>query len=103
MATRLTHLRTRSPSMTPQVSKVILDTIKNQISPANPCTITITDAANRKYQLTVSKPVPWPLWNQPQGFDRTVVTSVYPKVGWNINEISNKEPRFDLLTEPPLP
>jgi hypothetical protein len=83
--------------------KIIVDTIENQISPANPCTITITDAANRKYQLTVSKPVPWPLWNKPQGVDPGVVTSVYPKRGWNINEISNEKPTFDLLTEPPLP
>jgi hypothetical protein len=91
------------PRDEPDTPKIIVDTIKNQISPANPCTITVTDAANRKYQLTVSKPVPWWLWNQPQGFDPRVVTSVYPKVGWNINEISNEEPRFDLLTEPPLP
>ena len=30
--------------------------------------------------------------------------SVIPKVGWNINEVAEQAPpRFDLLTEPPLP
>jgi len=88
---------------TPQI---IVDTIKNQISPANPCTITVEDAANppRTYQFTVKMPVPWPQWNQPQGTDPNVVTIDRPKVGWNINEVSKLNPRrFDLLTAPPLP
>jgi hypothetical protein len=85
---------------------IIVDTIKYKISPANPCTITVKDAADRKYQLTVSEPVPWPPWNQPQGSDPTVVTSVRTPNNrfWNINEISQQAPpRFALITEPPLP
>ncbi len=87
---------------------IIVDTIDNQISPANPCTITVTDAAvpkNRTYQFTVSLPVPWPPWNQPQGPDPRVVTSVKAPNNrfWNINEVSTQEPRFALITDPPLP
>ncbi|HTG29252.1 MAG TPA: hypothetical protein VK818_13620 [Methylomirabilota bacterium] len=82
---------------------IIVDTIKYKISPANPCTITVKDAADRKYQLTVSKSVPWPTWDG-GGHDPTVVTSVIPNVGWNINEVAQQAPpRFALLTEPPLP
>ena len=84
--------------------KIIVDTIKNQISPANPCTITVTDAADRRYQFTVIRSLPWPPWNKPR-FDPTVVTSVKAPNNrfWNINEISEQAPpRFALLTDPPL-
>jgi hypothetical protein len=86
--------------------QIIVDTIDHDISPDNPCTITVTDAANRKYQITVSKPVPWPPWNQPQGPDPRVVTSVKTPNNrfWNINETSKQAPpMFILTTEPPLP
>jgi hypothetical protein len=89
---------------TPQI---VVDTIKNEISDAKPCTITIKDAIDRVYQFTVKESVPWPQWNvngNQQGPDPSVVTIDRPK-GWNINEVSKTlgDRRFDLATEPPLP
>ena len=84
---------------------IIVDTTKNQISPTHPCTITVTDAADRQYQFTVLESVPWPPWNGVR-FDPTVVTSIKAPNNrfWNINEVSIKAPpRFALLTDPPLP
>jgi hypothetical protein len=87
---------------------IIVDTIQNQISPANPCTITVTDAAqpvNRTYKFTVSLPVPWPPWDGTRA-DPRVVTSVETPNNrfWNINEVSIEvPPRFALLTSDPLP
>jgi hypothetical protein len=83
---------------------IVVDTIKNQISPTHPCTITVTDDDDREYQITVSKSVPWPAWNGVR-FDPTVVTSVKAPNNrfWNINEVSiEAPPRFALLTDPPL-
>jgi hypothetical protein len=91
--------------------KFIVDTVKYNISRDNPCTVTITDAADRKYQFTVSQPVPWPTPPTPrwkkngERFDPNVVTSVKVPNNrfWNINEIANeKPPQFSLLTDPPL-
>ena len=88
---------------TPQI---VVDTVKNKM----PCTITIKDAADRVYQFTVKKPVPWPQWNETgkvRGPDPSVVTYDHPKAGfkgWNINEVSTLNPRkFDLITAEPLP
>ena len=86
---------------TPQI---IVDTAAFQISPSNPCTITITDASNRKYQFTIRMPVPWPS-HSGTGFDTQVMTCVNKNDGWcsNINELSipAPNPQFVLFTPPP--
>ena len=74
------------------------------ISPTQPCTITITDASNSKYRLTIHMPVPWPL-HSGAGFDTQVMTCVNKNDGWctNINELSIQapDPQFVLFTPPP--
>jgi hypothetical protein len=86
---------------TPQI---IVDTAAFQISPSNPCTITITDASNSKYSFTIHMPVPWPS-HSGTGFDTQVMTCVNKNDGWctNINELSipAPNPQFVLFTPPP--
>jgi hypothetical protein len=89
---------------TPQI---IVDTVANNISPANPCKITIKDASNRMFQFKVSKAVPWPSYPSGAGFDPSVLTCINPNDGWctQINELSTPggTPHFDLFTPPPPP
>jgi hypothetical protein len=89
---------------TPQI---IVDTVANNISPANPCKITIKDASNRMFQFKVSKPVPWPAWDPKNGVDPTVMTCINKNDGWciNINEqsVPGAKPLFNLFTPPPPP
>ena len=91
-----------APVDTPQI---IVDTAAYQISPAQPCTITVTDASNRKYQFTIQMSVPWPS-HSGAGFDAQVMTCVNKNDGWcnNINELSTQAPapQFVLFTPPPL-
>jgi hypothetical protein len=90
----------------PDTPQIIVDTVANNISPSNPCKITIKDASNRTFQFKISKPVPWPAFTPP-GFDSSVMTCINPKDGWctNINELSvpGAVPHFDLFTPPPPP
>jgi hypothetical protein len=90
----------------PDTPQIIVDTVANNISPANPCKITIKDASNRMFQFTVKKAVPWPA-HTPPGVDSSVMTCINPHDGWcsQINENSQpgSDPHFDLFTPPPPP
>jgi hypothetical protein len=87
--------------------RIIVDTFLNKITPSHPCLMTVTDAANKKYQFVIRLPVPWPLHPSPTGVDPTVMSCVdpSPSAEWcrNMNEISTAEPRFALLTPPSNP
>ena len=63
------------PNAKVDTPQIIVDTAAYQISPTQPCTITITDASNSKYRLTIHMPVPWPL-HSGAGFDTQVMTCV---------------------------
>ena len=93
------------PPGAPDTPLIVVDTTAHQISPANPCTITVKDASNRKYQFTVRMAVPWPTYSPP-GFDPQVLTCVNKTDGWctNINELSvlGPPPQFAIFTPPPL-
>jgi hypothetical protein len=95
-----------APNATVDNPQIIVDTSAYRISPSNPCTITVTDATNRKYQFTVHMPVPWATHNPPS-FDTGVVTCVNKNDGWcnNISELAVQapNPQFVLFTQPPLP
>jgi hypothetical protein len=100
--TQFPPLAPGAPVDTPQI---IVDTVAYQISPARPCTITVTDASSRTYQFTIRMPVPWPS-HSGTGFDARVVRCVNKNDGWcsNINELSTQDPppQFVLFTPPPL-
>ena len=61
------------PNPTVDNPQIIVDSA--DISPTNPCTITVTDANNRVYQFRVDKKVPWPTHNPP-GVDPGVFTEM---------------------------
>jgi hypothetical protein len=92
------------PNPTVDNPQIIVDSA--DISPTNPCTITVTDANNRVYQFRVDKKVPWPTHNPP-GVDPGVLTCRYRNDGWCIfmNELAKQapNPQFVLFTPPPLP
>jgi hypothetical protein len=94
----------------------------------DPCYLTISDAANKVYQIKVTKKLPWPPFNSTgmgTGFDRTVMTCPTPMVPGYTNvpgnpndknnwcgatfEVSNpigtrtNALRFELDTRPPNP
>jgi hypothetical protein len=95
------------PPGAPDTPQIIVDTAANNISPTNPCTITVKDEKNRLFQFKVSKPVPWPAWDPKNGVDPQVMTCINKTDGWcsNINELSvpGAKPHFDLFTPPPPP
>ena len=101
--TQFPPLAPGAPVDTPQI---IVVTVAYQISPAQPCTITVTDADNRTYQFTIQMSVPWPS-HSGVGFDAQVLTCVNKNDGWcsDINELSTQapNPQFVLFTPPPLP
>jgi hypothetical protein len=92
------------PNAKVDTPQIIVDTAAYQISPTQPCTITITDASNSKYRVTILMPVPWPS-HSGAGFDTQVMTCVNKNDGWctNINELSTPapNPQFVLFTPPP--
>ena len=98
------------PGATNTSQSIIVDTLKNNVSPSKPCNVTITDTSDRTYRLTVAMHVPWPTWPG-AGFDPTVMScptaGLTPQaVAWckDINEVSiASPPRFDLLTPPTQP
>jgi hypothetical protein len=100
------------PDATNSSRSIIVDTVKNTISPTDPCNITVKDASGRLYRFTVKMPVPWPAHNG-SGFDPTVMSCpteglTAEAVAWckDINEVANVPPdlpRFDLLTPPSQP
>ncbi len=88
----------------PDTPRVIVDTIANGVSPANPCTITVRDASDRRYQVVVREAVPWTQANVDSVVDCTNVSDP----GWckGIHVDSNVDPnplfnRFQLLAPPP--
>jgi hypothetical protein len=93
------------PNATVDAPKIIVDTAAYKISPTNPCTITVTDASNSKYQFTIKMAVPWPTYTKLTGFDPNVLTCVNKTDDWctNINEtaIQGANPQFNLFTQPP--
>jgi hypothetical protein len=93
------------PNATVDAPKIIVDTATYKISPTNPCTITVTDASNSKYQFTIKMAVPWPTYTKLTGFDPNVLTCVNKTDDWctNINEtaIQGANPQFNLFTQPP--
>jgi hypothetical protein len=94
------------PPDAPDTPQIIVDTTAYQISPSNPCKITVTDASNSKYQFTVKMAVPWPT-HSPPGVDSQVMTCVNKTDGWciNINELAVQapNPQFVLFPPPPQP
>jgi len=106
-----------------QAPSINVNTKANHISPSNPCTITIKDAANQMYQFKVKMAVPWPAWNPPlcpgqpgrrPSVDPNVVEFVSAPPGWfgGFNEQANPTPvpcpgipplakSFILSAEPP--
>ena len=86
-----------------QAPSINVNTRAHHISPLNPCTITIKDAANQMYQFKVKMAVPWPEWNpplcpgqpgRPPSFDPNVVEAVSAPSGWfgGFNEQANPTP-----------
>ncbi len=80
-----------------------------------PCTITLTDTKNKKYQIEVKKaassPPFWPLWSKPSGFDTDVVacptaTGVVPPAEWcmftNETTTPGPPPFYNLSVRVPL-
>ncbi len=82
-----------------------------------PCTVTLTDSNNKKYQIKVLKaavpPKPiWPLFTQPSGFDPKVVScpspaGVVPPAQWcnfsnEVTQPNLKPPVYSLATRVPL-
>jgi hypothetical protein len=87
-----------------------------------PCTVTLTDAAGKKYQIEVKTalvpPAPiWPPWTPaapPMNFDKSVIScpsasGVVPPAQWctdGVNETANPNvmpPFYNISTPPPLP
>jgi hypothetical protein len=101
------------PNPKQDTPKIIVDTVLNNISSSNPCTITIRDAKDKVYQIEALSAVPWAVWPPivkvppPPRFDPSVMSC--PKIptaaNWcmQINELSTAEPRFAILTPPSLP
>ena len=94
-----------APNATVDAPKIIVDTTAYQISASHPCTITVTDATNSRYQFTIKMAVPWPTYTKLTGFDPNVLTCVNKNDDWctNINEtaIQGANPQFNLFTQPP--
>jgi hypothetical protein len=93
------------PNATVDAPQITVDTTAYQISPTNPCTITVTDASNSKYQFKIYMSVPWPS-HSGTGVDPQVITCINKNDGWctNISEFSKQapNPQFVLFTPPPL-
>jgi len=87
---------------------------------SNPCYLTISDWANKVYQIKVEKKLPWPQFNnvlpiQPK-FDHSVMTCTKPDINGSVPADPNdpntwcggtigvsipEAPRFELSTRPP--
>ena len=89
--------------------KFIVDTLKYDISPTNPCTITVTDALDRKYEFNVNMKVPWPPHTSVPPPDPRVVTGIGRNMAWSratsetVEGPPRSRPKFDLSTRDPYP
>ena len=99
------------PNATIDTPKFIVDTLKYDISPTNPCTIIVTDAIDREYKFKVNLKVPWPAHTTVPPPDPNVVTPIgtMESIAWG-NQISEtverpptKKAKFDLSPPPPDP
>jgi hypothetical protein len=106
------HFQPLPPDATRDARTLIVDTFKRNISENNPCTITVTDAKDRKFQFVIRKRVPWAAYDPdihpPPRFESEVLECVNTNDPvarqWcnNLKEQAKENPpQFTILTEPP--
>jgi hypothetical protein len=99
------------PNATIDTPKFIVDTLKYDISPTNPCTIIVTDKSGGEYKFKVISKVPWPAHTSVPPPDPRVVTCFGSRenITWcmatseTVERPPTNKAKFDLSTRDPYP